>query len=106
MVKECQMEKSVFHNLLFLGLREMVYNIPQDDKIEILKRTYEAELISKAKDIAYQVLKLRKSEKTSQEQINELLVQIKDTIKDVTYSLDKQFVKDSIDVIFEEAKKL
>lgn len=105
-VKECQMEKSVFHNLLFLGLREMVYSIPQDDKIEILKRTYEAELISKAKDIAYQVLKFRKSENPSQEQINELLIQIKDTIKDVTYSLDKQLVKDGIDVIFEEAKKL
>ena len=105
-VKECQMETSVFHNLLFLGLREMIYSIPPDDKIDILKRIYEAELISKAKDMAYQVIKYRKRENPSQEQINELLIQIKDTIKDVTYYLDKQLVKDGIDVIFEEAKKI
>lgn len=105
-VKECPMEKSVFHNLLFLGLREMVYSIPQDEKIEILKRTYEAELIMKAKDIAYQVVKLRKNGTPDENQINELLVQIKETIKNVTYSLDKQFVDSGIEAIFEEAKKL
>ncbi len=105
-VKECQMEKNIFHKLLFLGLREIVYSIPQDEKIEILKRTYEAELISKAKDIAYQVVKLRKEEVPDKKQIDELLLRIKETIKDVTYSLDKQFVKDGIDAIFEEAKKL
>ncbi len=105
-VKECQMEKNIFHKLLFLGLREIVYSIPQDEKIEILKRTYEAELISKAKDIAYQVVKLRKEEVPDKKQIDELLLRIKETIKDVTYSLDKQFIKDGIDAIFEEAKKL
>lgn len=56
-VKKCEMEKSVFHNLLFLGLREMVYSIPQDDRIQILKHTYEMELISKAKDLGYQIVK-------------------------------------------------
>ncbi len=105
-VKECPMEKSVFHNLLFLGLREMVYSIPQDEKIEILKRTYEAELITKAKDMAYQVVKLRKNGTPDENQINELLVQIKETIKNVTYSLDKQLVDSGIEAIFEEAKKL
>lgn len=105
-VKECQMEKSVFHNLLFLGLREMVYSISQDDKIEILKRTYEAELILKAIDIAYQVVKLRKSETFDKEKVDELLMQIKETINHVAYSLDEQFVQDGIDAIFEEAKML
>ncbi len=105
-VKECPMEKSVFHNLLFLGLREMVYSIPQDEKIEILKRTYEAELITKAKDMAYQVVKLRKNGTPDENEINELLVQIKETIKNVTYSLDKQLVDSGIEAIFEEAKKL
>ena len=40
----------------------MVYSIPQDERIEILKSAYEAELISKAKDMAYQIVKLRKEE--------------------------------------------
>ena len=56
-VKECPMEKYIFHKLLFLGLREMVYSIPQEERIEILKSVYEAELISKAKDMAYQIVK-------------------------------------------------
>ena len=56
-VKECQMEKHIFHKLLFLGLREMVYSIPQEERIEILKSVYEAELISTAKDMAYQIVK-------------------------------------------------
>ena len=103
-VKECEMEKSMFHKLLFLGLREMVYSIPQDDRIKIWKNIYESELVLKAKDIAYQIIKLRKDENPDEAQINELLVQIKENIKDITYSLDKQFLKDGIDRIFEEAK--
>lgn len=105
-VKECPMEKHIFHKLLFLGLREMVYSIPQEERIEILKSVYEAELISKAKDIAYQIVKLRKDENPNKEKIDELLVQISETIKGITYSLDKQLVKDGIDTIFDEAKKL
>ena len=105
-VKECPMEKYIFHKLLFLGLREMVYSIPQDERIEILKSAYEAELISKAKDMAYQIVKLRKEENPNKEIIDELLVQISETIKGITYSLDKQLVKDGIDTIFDEAKKL
>lgn len=100
------MEKHIFHKLLFLGLREMVYSIPQEERIEILKSVYEAELISKAKDIAYQIVKLRKDENPNKEKIDELLVQISETIKDITYSLDKQLVKDGIDTIFDEAKNL
>ena len=105
-VKECPMEKYIFHKLLFLGLREMVYSIPQEERIEILKSVYEAELISKAKDMAYQIVKLRKEEIPDKKQIDEFLVQINETIKGVTYSLDKQLVKDGIDAIFNEAKNL
>ena len=105
-VKECPMEKYIFHKLLFLGLREMVYSIPQEERIEILKSVYEAELISKAKDMAYQIVKLRKEEIPDKKKIDEFLVQINETIKGVTYSLDKQFVKDGIDAIFNEAKNL
>ena len=105
-VKECPMEKYIFHKLLFLGLREMVYSIPQEERIEILKSVYEAELISKAKDMAYQIVKLRKEENPNKEKLDELLVQISETIKGITYSLDKQLVKDGIDTIFDETKKL
>ena len=42
--------------------------------------------------------------RVSKKQIDEFLVQINETIKGVTYSLDKQLVKDGIDAIFNEAK--
>ena len=103
-VKECPMKKHIFHKLLFLGLREMVYSIPQEERIEILKSVYEAELISKAKDMAYQIVKLRKEENPDKEKIDELLIQISETIKGIIYSLEKQLVKDGIDTIFDEAK--
>lgn len=105
-VKECQMEKQIFHKLLFLGLREMVYSIPQDERIEILKCAYEAEVVLKAKDIAYRIVKLRKEGSSDKEQIDELLAQIRETIKGVTYSLDMQLIQDGIDTIFNEAKNL
>lgn len=104
-VKECEMEKNIFHNLLFLGLREMVYGLSQDDRIEVLKYTYETELVAKAKDIAYQIIKLRKKD-AEEECIEELLLQIKDILSGVHYFLEQQFLKDGIDKIFEEAKNI
>ena len=72
------LEKDIFHNLLFLGLREIVYGLSQDDRIEVLKYTYETELVAKAKDI----------------------------LSGVHYFLEQQFLKDGIDKIFEEAKNI
>lgn len=78
MIKDCEMGKDIFHNLLFLGLREIVYGLSQDDRIEVLKYTYETELVAKAKDI----------------------------LSGVHYFLEQQFLKDGIDKIFEEAKNI
>lgn len=104
-IKECEMEKDIFHNLMFLGLREMVYGLSQDDRIKVLKYTYETELVAKAKDIAYHIIKLRK-EDAEEGCIKELLLQIKDIILGVSYSLEQQYLKDGIDKIFEEAKNI
>lgn len=104
-IKECEMEKDIFHNLMFLGLREMVYGLSQDDRIKILKYTYESELVAKAKDIAYQIIRLRK-EDMEERCIEGLLLQIKDIIVGVHYSLEQQFLADGIDKIFEEAKNM
>ena len=67
---------------------KQIEDIPQEERIEILKSVYETELISKAKDMAYQIVKLRKEENPNKEKIDELLVQISETIKGITYSLD------------------
>lgn len=106
MIKECKMEKDVLYHLMYLSLRELVFNVPQDDRIGILKYAYETELISKAKDIGYQIVKLRKKGEPDKKLIDELLLQIKEIIKNVPYSLEEKFVADGIEAIFDEAKKL
>ena len=70
-----------------------------------MKYTYETELVAKAKDIAYQIIKLRKKD-AEEECIEELLLQIKDILSGVHYFLEQQFLKDGIDKIFEEAKNI
>ena len=100
------MEKDVLYHLMYLSLRELVFNVPQDDRIGILKYAYETELISKAKDIGYQIVKLRKKGEPDKKLIDELLLQIKEIIKNVPYSLEEKFVADGIEAIFDEAKKL
>lgn len=104
-VKECQMETTLYYKLMVLGLQEIVYNIPQDEKITLLKKTYEAEVVSKAKDLAYKILSIKKEKDHEDEQVQALKLQIKDIIKDIPYSLNKQLVQDGIDNIFEDAKK-
>lgn len=67
---------------------------------------YEEELVSKAKDLAYRILSLKKSEDYEKEQVQVLEFQIKDIIKDIPYSLNEQLARDCIGEIFESAKKL
>lgn len=45
MIKDCEMEKDIFHNLLFLGLREIVYGLSQDDRIEVLIKSLKKQKI-------------------------------------------------------------
>ena len=103
-VIECQMEKPLYYQLMVLGLQEIVYNIPQDEKIALLKKTYEAEMVAKARDIAYKILSMKKCKDFEKEQVLALEMQIKDIIKDTPYSLEEQFINDGIDEIFENAK--
>lgn len=105
-VKECQMDKTLYYQLIILGLQEIVYNIPIDDKIALLKKLYEVELVTKAKDLAYKILTLKKSGDYEKEQVQALEFQIKDILKDIPYSLTEQLVQDGIGEIFESAKKL
>lgn len=105
-IKECKMETKVFNELLCLGIQELVYSIDQENKIIILKRCYEEVLINKAKDLAYQIIKLRKNSVLDTETINSLLNSIKTSINNLSYSLDQKSIKDGVESIFEEALNL
>ena len=102
-VIECPMDKDVFSELLLLGIREILYSIPQDVKISILKKAYEGERVIKAKDLAYTIRGLKKQSVEFEEEISRLKNEIKETLQDISYSLEQKHIDDGIQSIFEEA---
>lgn len=104
-VIETTLPKDKLRELLVLAERELVYSIDQDTKISILKEAYEQECVEKAKNLAYNILSLEKNTNGSDEQIAELEHQIKETIKDINYSLDEQYIRDGIEKIFQRVLK-
>ena len=102
-VIECPIDRGVFCELLLLGIQEIVYSVSQDDKIAILKKAYESERVIKAKDLAYTIIGLKKSNVECGEKISKLNHEIKETLQGISYSLEKQYVDDGIQDIFDEA---
>lgn len=99
---ECPIENKMFSELLLLSIKEVIYNVSQDDKIEILKKAYEAERVIKAKDLAYTIKGLQKSH-AEHEEIPRLKREIKELLRDISFSLEKIYVDDGIQDIFNEA---
>lgn len=99
-VVECPIEETVFSQLFILGIKEIVYSVSQEQKIEILKRAYESECIIKAKDLAYTIIGLKKLNIDNEEKISELKHEIRETLQGISYSLEKQYVDDGIQDIF------
>jgi uncharacterized protein YifN (PemK superfamily) len=60
-VAEVSLDIEVWLNLFGLAIQDMIYNVGQDDKISLLKSVYDQERLKKAKDLAYQAIRLRKS---------------------------------------------
>jgi mRNA-degrading endonuclease toxin of MazEF toxin-antitoxin module len=97
---DVSMERGVWLNLFELAVRDMVFNVGQDEKIAILKSAYDRERFNKAKDLAYAVIKLRNS---TDEKIAALKTEIWDTLKDAAYTLDAKQTADGIQKVFDEA---
>ena len=99
-VHEARFPQDKFYVILVLAVRELVYSIDQDSKIQLLKTAYEQECVEKAKDIAYHVLALEKSSDDNSVSIFELEKQIKDILSSVDYSLEQKYIADGIEIIF------
>jgi mRNA-degrading endonuclease toxin of MazEF toxin-antitoxin module len=102
-VVECPIASGVFSELLMLGIKEIIYSVSQDDKIVILKKAYEDECVIKAKDLAYTIKGLQKSNAASGDEISVLKQEIKKSLQGISYSLEKQFIEDGIQGILDEA---
>lgn len=91
--------------LLDLGIRELMFNLDQDEKIDLLRKAYEKECIVKAKDLAYNILKLEKAAEEKSKEIEFIKSKIKGIIKDIPYILDEKYIKDGIKDIFDSILK-
>jgi len=99
------LDSGILSELYDLFMRDMLYSISQDEKISILKKSYDKERFNKAKDIAYNIIKLRKSG-ADEEIITALKTEIRDTLKEASYKLDAKQTADGIQKIFDEALKI
>lgn len=99
-VIDALLSQDKFHQLLMLAVKELVYSIDQDSKIQLLKSAYEQERVEKAKDIAYHIIRLEKSSDDNSAAISELERQIKDTLSTLSYSLEQKYIDDGIETIF------
>lgn len=102
-VIECSIDHCVFSELLLLGIKEILYSVSQDEKIALLKKAYEDERVIKAKDLAYTIKGLQKSIAESEEEISRLKREIKAILQDISFSLEKKYLDDGIQSIFDDA---
>ena len=95
-------DSGIMQELYGLLMLDVLYNIPQDDKISVLKKAYDSERCNKARDLAYNIIKLRKKG-ASEEKITALKNEIRETLKEASYTLDAAHIADGAQVIFDEA---
>ena len=106
MVIEALLSPDKFQQLLVLAIKELVYSVEQNSKINLLKVAYEQECVEKAKNIAYYIKTLEKSSDDMTKDILELEKQIKGTIFNISYSLEQKYIDDGIEEIFRRSLKL
>ena len=106
MVIEALLSPDKFQQLLVLAIKELVYSVEQNSKINLLKVAYEQECVEKAKNIAYYIKTLEKSSDDMTKDVLELEKQIKGTIFNIPYSLEQKYIDDGIEEIFRRSLKL
>ena len=96
------LERDIFLRLLTYAMRDLFFSLNQDEKINIAKKIYDFERFNKAKDLAYNIIKLKK-DNAAEEKITALKVLIRETINGVSYVLDTKQKADGIHEIFYES---
>ena len=97
------MDNEAWFGLFELAIRDIVFNVEQNDKIAVLKSAYDRERFKKANNLAYNVIKLRNAISAVEEEIAALKNEIRETLKDADYILDAKQKSDGIQEIFNEA---
>ena len=101
-VIQSNIDDDTFYHLLSLGIKELMLNLDQDEKIYLLKKLYEKECINKAKDLAYNILKLKKEIENNIEKMAAIKIEIKGILNNIPYSLEQKYIDDGIKDILDD----
>jgi len=96
-------DNAILLRLFLLAMRDVLFDVDQDDKISVLKNAYDRERFAKAKDLAYIVSKMRKAASPDVEKIAILMEEIRLTLKGAVYTCDAKQAADGIKGIIDEA---
>jgi uncharacterized protein YifN (PemK superfamily) len=103
---DVKLDDDLFEFLLFLGIKEITYNVSTEKKIELFKKLYYSERIVKAKDLAYNILKLKKNVEDNEIIIEGIKQDLRVILYDIPYdSLEQKYINDGIKDIFDEVTK-
>ncbi|MCT4507344.1 MAG: type II toxin-antitoxin system PemK/MazF family toxin [Tepidibacter sp.] len=98
-------DDEIFTDLLGLGINELLFNLEQDEKIELLKKVYEQQCVIKAKDLAYNILSLNKQIEAREEKIVSIKQEIKEILNNIPYTLEQKHIDDGIKDILDDILK-
>ncbi len=101
-VIESKIDDETFNNLFKLGIKDIMFNLDQDEKIELLKKLYEEECIAKAISLAYSIIELKKEIEVREKEIESIKQEIKDTLNGIPYKLEQSHVDNGIRDILDD----
>jgi len=97
------MDKTVWLHLFEFVICDITHNINLDKRIAVLKSAYDKERFAYAKDLAYNIIRLRKADFPDETRINASKKEIRTVLKGLSYSLDSKQLADGIQNIFDES---
>lgn len=83
----------------------MLFNLNQEEKIDLLKKAYEKECVVKAKDLAYNILRLEKEIEKNKEKIVSIKKEIKETLNNIPHALEQKYIDAGIKDILDDSIK-
>ena len=99
-VKNVKIREELFLTLFSYVFCDMIFSLKNhNDKISALKKAYDTERFNKAKDLAYDIIKLRKTNENN-EKISSKKMEIEKLLKDIPFEILKS--DDKAFEIFEE----
>jgi len=104
-VFEAKIDEDLFSKLLLLTIKDLILDIDQYQKINLLKKVYETECVDFAKDLAYKVIRIKKELTNKDIEIARLSQEIKVILNNIDYNLEQKYLDDGVGNIFDDITK-